>query len=121
MTEKEALKLRSLSEAVSEERCQLLELLTIAISYCTDAKHQAAALSDEGQAGTERLLELFFSMQHPELMNAEHAYEAEILLEALTALCAAVLLHPGYSHQALGIYLEVQYLLDDLMDGEWFE
>ena len=121
MNEHEIMKGRAFSKALQEGRCNLLEQLAYAISCCTEAGSQGVTLSDEGKAGMERIMEAFCAMEHGELLRRTGIGDMMILTGILTALCAAVLLYPATTHKMLGIYVEISYLLDQLLEGEWFE
>ena len=105
-------------DALEGERTQLLTELADAVSETRTAVDQAAELNEDGEAGLLRLTEIWCAMNG---VPAVIIFESELLANVVAQIYAHLLQHPSRDPVGLAVYVELRYMTDALMLGEWFE
>lgn len=108
-------------DALEGERTCLLTELAAAVSETRTAADQAAELSEDGEAGLLRLTEIWCAMSGIPAVIIFEGGQAELLANAVAQIYAYLLQHPIHCPMGLALYVELRYMTDSLMLGEWYE
>lgn len=108
-------------EVVEAHENMLLSKMADAVAECRTADKMAAVLSEDGEVGLLRLLEIWAGMQDGKEMAVLEGSPAHLLADVLAQVYAYVILHPFRDPVGLALYVEMQHMMDSLMLGEWFE
>ena len=95
-------------DALEGERTQLLTELADAVSETRTAADQAAELNWCAMNGV------------PAIVIFEGG-QSELLANVVAQIYAHLLQHPSRDPVGLAVYVELRYMTDALMLGEWFE
>ena len=106
------------------QRSQLLTVMADAVSECRTAADQAAELSETGQIGLLRLVELLCAVRTQRGQGGGlvlEGTEVQILAD-VTAQFYAYLTECRFADPVgLAVYAELGSMMASLMLGEWFE
>lgn len=105
--------------AMEAQRSQLLTVMADAVSECRTAADQAAMLTEEGQAGLLRLVEIQGGLEAG-LIYLEGC-PAQILADVLAQIYACLTRRTFHDPVGMAVYVELNYMMASLMLGEWFE
>ena len=108
-------------DALESERTYLLTELADAVSETRTAADQAAQLSEDGEAGLLRLTEIWCAMNGVPAVIICEGSQSELLANVVAQIYALLLQHPFHDPVGLAVYVELRYMTDALMLGEWFE
>ena len=124
MTMKTNMELNSMmffEAALEEQRSNLLSDMAAAVSECREAADQAAQLSEDGEAGLLRLTEIWCAMNGVPAIVIFEGSQSELLANVVAQIYAHLLQHPFHDPVGLAVCVELRYMTDALMLGEWFE
>ena len=124
MTMKPNMELNSMmffEAALEEQRSNLLSDMAAAVSECREAADQAAQLSEDGEAGLLRLTEIWCAMNGVPAIVIFEGSQSELLANVVAQIYAHLLQHPFHDPVGLAVCVELRYMTDALMLGEWFE
>lgn len=124
MTMKPNMELNSMmffEAALEEQRSNLLSDMAAAVSECREAADQAAQLSEDGEAGLLRLTEIWCAMNGVPAIVIFEGGQSELLANVVAQIYAHLLQHPFHDPVGLAVCVELRYMTDALMLGEWFE
>ena len=124
MTMKPNMELNSMmffDAALEEQRSNLLSDMAAAVSECREAADQAAQLSKDGEAGLLRLTEIWCAMNGVPAIVIFEGSQSELLANVVAQIYAHLLQHPFHDPVGLAVCVELRYMTDALMLGEWFE
>ena len=105
-------------DALESERTYLL---TDAVSETRTAADQAAELNEDGEAGLLRLTEIWCAMNGVPAIVIFEGGQSELLANVVAQIYAHLLQHPFHDPVGLAVCVELRYMTDALMLGEWFE
>ena len=108
-------------DALESERTYLLTELADAVSETRTAADQAAELNEDGEAGLLRLTEIWCAMNGVPAIVIFEGGQSELLTSVVAQIYAYLLQHPIHCPMGLALYVELRYMTDALMLGEWFE
>ena len=108
-------------DALETQRSQLLTVMADAISECRTAADQATELNKDGEAGLLRLTEIWCAMNGVPTVIIFEGSQAELLANVVAQIYAHLLQHPFHDPVGLAVCVELRYMTDALMLGEWFE
>ena len=108
-------------DALKSERTYLLTELTDAVSETRTAANQAARLNEDGEAGLLRLTEILGAMNGVPAVIIFEGSQIELLANVVAQIYAHLLQHPSRDPVGLAVYVELRYMTNCLMRGEWFE
>ena len=106
--------------AMEAQRSQLLTVMADAVSECRTAADQAAELSETGQIGLLRLVELLCAVRTQRGLVLEGT-EVQILADVTAQLYAYLTECRFADPVGLAVYAELGSMMASLMLGEWFE
>ena len=106
--------------AMEAQRSQLLTVMADAVSECRTASDQAAELSETGQIGLLRLVELLCAVRTQRGLVLEGT-EVQILADVTAQLYAYLTECRFADPVGLAVYAELGSMMASLMLGEWFE
>ena len=107
--------------ALEDERTQLLTNMADAVSESRTAADQAAELNEDGEAGLLRLTEIWCAMSGVPAVIIFEGSQTELLANVVAQIYAYLLQHPIHCPMGLALYVELRYMTDSLMLGEWYE
>ena len=110
--------------AVNAQRSQLLTVMAAAVSECRTAADQAAELTETGEIGLLRLVEILCAakVQRGQTGGAVlEGTEVQILADALAQLYACLTECRFVGPLGLAAYAELSSMAASLMLGEWFD
>ena len=105
-------------DALESERTYLLTELADAVSETRTAADQAAQLSEDGLL---RLTEIWCAMNGVPAVIIFEGSQSELLANVVAQIYAHLLQHPFHDPVGLAVCVELRYMTDALMLGEWFE
>ena len=108
-------------QALEGERTCLLTELADAVSETRTAADQAAELNEDGESGLLRLMEIWCAMNGTPAGVVFEGSQAELLANVVAQIYAYLLQHPIHCPMGLALYVELRYMTDSLMLGEWYE
>ena len=108
-------------DALESERTCLLTELADAVSETRTAADQAAELNEDGEAGLLRLTEIWCAMNGVPAIVIFEGGQSELLANVVAQIYAHLLQHPFHDPVGLAVCVELRYMTDALMLGEWFE
>ena len=108
-------------DALESERTYLLTELADAVSESRTAANQAAELNEDGESGLLRLTEIWCAMNRTPAVVVFEGSQAELLANVVAQIYAYLLQHPIHCPMGLALYVELRYMTDSLMLGEWYE
>lgn len=108
-------------DAPESERTHLLTELADAVSESRTAADQAAELNKDGEAGLLRLTEIWCAMNGAPAVVVFEGGQTELLANVVAQIYAYLLQHPIHCPMGLALYVELCYMTDSLMLGEWYE
>lgn len=118
MTEDEIMNGKAQMAAFSKEYGAFIKTLAHAITYCSQDRNRAAALTAIGKTGIIRINALFADndlfQRIPENCNSVE------LEKGLWMLWGCTFFYPRLSMEWHAVYSEMNVLLESLLDGEWF-
>ena len=106
--------------AMEAQRSQLFTVMADAVSECRTAADQAAELSETGQIGLLRLVELLCAVRTQRGLVLEGT-EVQILADVTAQLYACLTECRFADPVGLAVYAELGSMMASLMLGEWFE
>lgn len=110
-------------KAMENERSQLLSIMADAVSECRIGADDGSALSDEGQMGLLRLAEICCTVKD-RLGKGGLIVEGtapEILADIMAQLYSCITQSDFDDPAGMAVYVELRYMMEEIMDGEWFE
>ena len=110
-------------KAMENERSQLLSIMADAVSECRIGADDGSALSDEGQMGLLRLAEICCTVK-ARLGKGGLIVEGtapEILADIMAQLYSCITQSAFDDPAGMAVYVELRYMMEEIMDGEWFE
>ena len=110
-------------KAMENERSQLLSIMADAVSECRIGADDGSALSDEGQMGLLRLAEICCTVK-ARLGKGGLIVEGtapEILADIMAQLYSCITQSYFDDPAGMAVYVELRYMMEEIMDGEWFE
>lgn len=109
--------------ALEAQRSQLLSTMADAVSECRTADDQAAALSEEGQIGLLRLVEILCALRTQDGQGGMvlEGTETALLSTVLAQIYAYLSQHPLRDPVGMALYVELYQMMAELMLGEWFD
>ncbi|MFB2022272.1 DUF3851 family protein [Pseudoflavonifractor sp. P01025] len=110
--------------AMEAQRRQLLTALADAVAECRTAADQAAELTETGEIGLLRLVEILCAakVQRGKTGGAVlEGTEVQILADALAQLYACLTECRFVGPMGLAAYAELSGMMASLMLGEWFD
>lgn len=109
-------------EVLEAHKNMLLTTMADAVSECRAASDQVGDLSREGRSGLLRLLEIWYAMcSISGTLPFFEGNPTQALANVMAQIYAYLILHPFHDPRGLALYMELQYMMDSLMLGEWFE
>lgn len=108
-------------DALESERTYLLTELADAVSETRAAANQAAQLNVDGEAGLLRLTEIWCAMNSVPAVIIFEGSQSELLANVVAQIYTHLLQHPFHDPVELAVYVELRYMTNSLMLGEWFE
>ena len=108
-------------EVLEAHQSMLISAMADAVAECRTADALAATLNEDGETGLFRLIEIWCAMQPAGNVMVLEGSGAQLLADVLAQVYAYIILHPMDGPTGLAIYLELHYMVDCLMHGEWFE
>ena len=106
---------------LEEQRTQLLTAMADAVSESRTAADLGAELTEDGEAGLVRLMEIWCAMQGAPGMITFDGEQDELLANVVAQIYAHLLQHPFRDPVGLALYVELQTMLAALMAGEWYD
>lgn len=109
--------------ALERQRRKLLAAMTDATPAAEAAVEDSIPLSDLGQIGLSRLITLWVEIQRQNgsgILNLEGTPQ-ELLFRLVSQLREYHTRYIFYSPVCLAVYAELQYMMESLASGEWFE
>ena len=110
-------------KAMENERSQLLSIMADAVSECRIGADDGSELSDEGQMGLLRLAEICCTVKarlgKGGLILGGTA--PEILADIMAQLYSCITQSDFDDPAGMAVYIELRYMMEEIMDGEWFE
>ena len=110
-----------LKRAMEIQRRQLLLAMADAVSECRTAESMAAELNSDGETGLLRLAEIWCCLSPDTGGRVLEGRGAELLADVLAQVYACLILRPLHTPAGMGLYVELLYMMEALMLGEWFE
>lgn len=107
--------------ALEKQRTQLLTAMADAVSESRTAADLGAELTEDGEAGLVRLMEIWCAMQSAPGTIAFDGEQDELLANVVAQIYAHLLQHPFRDPVGLVLYVELQTMLAALMAGEWYD
>lgn len=110
-------------KAMENERSQLLSIMADAVSECRIGADDGSELSDEGQMGLLRLAEICCTVK-ARLGKGGLILEGtapEILADIMAQLYSCITQSDFDDPAVMAVYVELRYMMEEIMDGEWFE
>ena len=110
--------------AMEAQRSQLLTVMADAVSECRTAADQAAELSETGQIGLLRLVELLCAVRTQRGLGGGlvlEGTEVQILADVTAQLYACLTECRFADPVGLAVNAELGSMMASLMLGEWFE
>lgn len=110
-------------KAMENERSQLLSIMADAVSECRIGADDGSELSDEGQMGLLRLAEICCTVK-ARLGKGGLIVEgtAPVILADIMAQLYSCITQSDFDDPAgMAVYVELRYVMEEIMDGEWFE
>lgn len=110
-------------KAMENERSQLLSIMADAVSECRIGADDGSELSDEGQMGLLRLAEICCTVK-ARLGKGGLILEGtapEILADIMAQLYSCITQSYFDDPAGMAVYVELRYMMEEIMDGEWFE
>ena len=111
------------AHAMENERSQLLSIMADAVSECRIGADDGSELSDEGQMGLLRLAEICCTVK-ARLGKGGLIVEGtapEILADIMAQLYSCITQSDFDDPAGMAVYVELRYMMEEIMDGEWFE
>ena len=108
-------------DALESERTCLLTELADAVSETRTAADQEMELNEDGEAGLLRLTEIWCAMSGIPAVIIFEGSQTELLANVVAQIYAHLLQHPFHDPVGLAVCVELRYMTDALMLGEWFE
>ncbi|MDO5545857.1 MAG: DUF3851 family protein [Eubacteriales bacterium] len=108
-------------KAMKGQRSQMLSAMADAVSECRTASDTAAQLSETGEVALLRLVEIWCGINATPSGIVLEGTEVQILADVLAQIYAYLTLHSLQSPVGMAIYVELNYMMCELMQGEWFE
>ena len=105
--------------AMEAQRSQLLTVMADAVAECRTAANQAAILTESGQAGLLRLVEIWGDFQAGLIYLK--GYPSQILADVLAQIYAHLIQRAFHDSAGMAVYVELNYMMASLMLGEWFD
>lgn len=109
--------------ALERQRRKLFAAMTDATPAAEAAVEDSIPLSDLGQIGLSRLITLWVEIQRQNgsgILNLEGTPQ-ELLFRLVSQLREYHTRYIFYSPVGLAVYAELQYMMESLASGEWFE
>ena len=110
-----------LDRALETQRTALLTAMADAVAECRTAADQAAELTETGEIGLLRLTEIWCAMNGVPAIVIFEGSQSELLANVVAQIYAHLLQHPFHDPVGLAVCVELRYMTDALMLGEWFE
>lgn len=110
-----------LKRAMEIQRRQLLLAMADAVSECRTAESMAAELNGDGETGLLRLAEIWCCLSPDTGGRIMEGRGAELLADVLAQVYACLVLRPLHTPAGMGLYMELLYMMEALMLGEWFD
>lgn len=107
--------------ALEIQRRQLLSVMADAVSECRTADDLATELSEDGEIGLFRLAEIWCYISPDEGDQTLEGTGAGLLADVLAQIYASLILCPLHHQTGMALYMELIYMMETLMLGEWFE
>lgn len=107
--------------AMDIQRRQLLSVMADAVSECRTAQGMAAELNGDGETGLLRLAEIWCCLSPDTSGRALEGGGAELLADVLAQVYACLILRPLHTPAGMALYVELLYMMEALMLGEWFD
>ena len=110
-------------KAMENERSQLLSIMADAVSECRIGADDGSELSYEGQMGLLRLAEICCTVK-ARLGKGGLILEGtapEILADIMAQLYSCITQSDFDDLAGMAVYVELRYMMEEIMDGEWFE
>ena len=110
-------------KAMENERSLLLSIMANAVSECRIGADDGSELSDEGQMGLLRLAEICCTVK-ARLGKGGLIVEGtapEILADIMAQLYSCITQSDFDDPAGMAVYVELRYMMEEIMDGEWFE
>ena len=110
-------------KAIENERSQLLSIMADAVSECRIGADDGSELSNEGQMGLLRLAEICCTVK-ARLGKGGLIVEGtapEILADIMAQLYSCITQSDFDDPAGMAVYVELRYMMEEIMDGEWFE
>ena len=108
-------------DALEGEHTCLLTELADAVSETRTAADQEMELNEDGEAGLLRLTEIWCAMSGIPAVIIFEGSQTELLANVVAQIYAHLLQHPFHDPVGLAVCVELRYMTDALMLGEWFE
>ena len=109
--------------ALERQRRKLLAAMTDATPAAEAAVEDSIPLSDLGQIGLSRLITLWVEIQRQNgsgILNLEGTPQ-ELLFRLVSQLREYHTRYIFHSQVGLAVHAELQYMMESLASGEWFE
>lgn len=109
--------------ALERQRRKLLAAMADAAPAAEATVKDSIPLSDLGQIGLSRLITLWVEIQRQNgsgILNLEGTPQ-ELLFKLFSQLWGYHTRYIFYSPVGLAVYAELQYMMESLASGEWFE
>lgn len=109
--------------ALERQRRKLLAAMADAAPAAEATLKDSIPLSDLGQIGLSRLITLWVEIQRQNgsgILNLEGTPQ-ELLFKLVSQLWGYHTQYICYSPVGLAVYAELQYMMESLASGEWFE
>ena len=109
--------------ALERQRRKLLAAMTDAAPAAEAAVEDSIPLSNLGQIGLSRLITLWVEIQRQNgsgILNLEGTPQ-ELLFRLVSQLWEYQTRYIFHSPMGLAVYSELQYMMESLASGEWFE
>lgn len=106
---------------LEQHQDSLLTAMAAALAECRDASRAAAQLNEEGRIGLMRLMEMWAATGRAEGLVVFEGSDSELLADVLARLNSAIVLNPPAGAIGLTVCVELGYMMECILDGEWFE
>ena len=106
-------------ERLEHSRRKMLSAMADAVGEARLASDEAAQLTEDGEAGLLRLLQIL-SGALSDGESLPSSVGSHLLADVLAQLYAFLALHPIYCPMGLALYSELEYMMQSLMLGEWY-
>ena len=108
-------------QVIRDTENALFPSMAEAVSLARSSISPSVLLTDKGEVGLARLAEIWCSCHPAGSMLILEGNGMPMLAELLAQVHAHLILHPQHDPIGLAIYAELQYMVDEILQGDWFD